>query len=289
MSDKRLEIGAVAGLIEDGMTIGIGGWGSRRKPMSLVRAIVRSRARGLTVVSFGGPDVGILCATGQARRVVQGFVSLDTIAIDPHFAARRQAGTVENIELDEAMLVSGLRAAGRRLPFEVTRAGAGSDAVELNPFIRTIVSPYEDAERLVAMPSIPLDLAMLHLHRADSRGAAVSLAPDPHFDDLFAMAASRTIVSVEQIVKTSELASNAHPSALLLNRTMVDYVVHAPAGAHFTAFPPDDARDEALQREYARSAASAEAWGTFHDRFIDVDESAYHRAVAEFAAEQATT
>jgi glutaconate CoA-transferase, subunit A len=43
-----------------GMTIGIGGWGSRRKPMSLVRAIARSGLSHLTIVSYGGPDVGLL-------------------------------------------------------------------------------------------------------------------------------------------------------------------------------------------------------------------------------------
>ncbi|MBK5289322.1 MAG: acyl CoA--acetate/3-ketoacid CoA transferase subunit alpha, partial [Acidimicrobiia bacterium] len=49
------------------MTIGIGGWGSRRKPMSLVRALARSDVKDLTVVSYGGPDLGLLCATGKVR------------------------------------------------------------------------------------------------------------------------------------------------------------------------------------------------------------------------------
>ncbi len=71
--------------LESGMTIGIGGWGSRRKPMSLVRAIVRSDLADLTIVSYGGPDIGLLCATGKARKVVYGFVSLDTIPLEPHF------------------------------------------------------------------------------------------------------------------------------------------------------------------------------------------------------------
>lgn len=288
MTDKRLDIDDVAELIGDGMTVGIGGWGSRRKPMALVRAIVRSRARDLTIVSFGGPDVGILCATGQATRVIHGFVSLDTVSIDPHFAGRREAGTIDNVELDEAMLVAGLRAAGRRLPFEVTRAGLGSDAVERNPEIRTIVSPYADAETFVAMPAIPLDLAMVHLHRADGRGAAVSLAPDAHFDDLFAMAAARTIASVEEIVQTSALLVDAPAGTTTLDRTLIDHVVEAPGGAHFTAFPPGDVRDEALQREYVASAADAEAWGRFRARFIDIDEGAYRRAVAAFAAEVAS-
>src|SRR4051812_49886717 len=98
------------------MTIGLGGWGSRRKPMALVRAIARSSLRDLTLVSYGGPDVGILCATGQVRKVVFAFVSLDSIALEPHFRNARQAGSVEALELDEGMLLLGLQAAAWRGP-----------------------------------------------------------------------------------------------------------------------------------------------------------------------------
>ena len=69
MTDKRITEDDVVAELRDGMTIGIGGWGSRRKPMSLVRAIARSEVRDLTVVSYGGPDVGLLCATGKVRKV----------------------------------------------------------------------------------------------------------------------------------------------------------------------------------------------------------------------------
>src|SRR5213594_224010 len=89
--------------LRDGMTIGIGGWGSRRKPMALVRAILRSPLRDLTVVSFGGPDVGLLCAAGKLRKVVFGFVSLDSIPLEPHFRRARESGAVEATELDEGM------------------------------------------------------------------------------------------------------------------------------------------------------------------------------------------
>ena len=77
MTDKRVTEADVVGELRDGMTIGIGGWGSRRKPMSIVREILRSDLRNLTIVSYGGPDVGMLCAAGKARKVVYGFVSLD--------------------------------------------------------------------------------------------------------------------------------------------------------------------------------------------------------------------
>ena len=75
------------------MTIGIGGWGSRRKPMALVRAILRSDLTDLTIVSYGGPDVGLLVAAGRVRRVVCGFVSLDSIPLEPHFRRAAQQGT----------------------------------------------------------------------------------------------------------------------------------------------------------------------------------------------------
>ena len=111
------------------MTIGIGGWGSRRKPMALVRAILRSPLRDLTVVSYAGPDVGLLVASGQAKRIVTGFASLDSIALEPHFRRARQDGAVELTELDEGMLHWGLLAAAHRLPFLPIRAGLGSDVL----------------------------------------------------------------------------------------------------------------------------------------------------------------
>src|SRR5205823_12603873 len=82
----------VAAELRDGMTIGVGGWGSRRKPMSLIRAIARSPVKDLTLVSYGGPDVGLLCRAGKVKRVVFAFVSLDSIPLEPHFRAARQAG-----------------------------------------------------------------------------------------------------------------------------------------------------------------------------------------------------
>jgi len=117
--------------LRDGMTIGIGGWGSRRKPMALVRAVLRSPLRNLTVVSYAGPDAGLLLASGQAARVVTGFASLDSIALEPHFRRARQAGTVELTELDEGMLHWGLLAAAHRLPFLPIRAGLGSGVLEV--------------------------------------------------------------------------------------------------------------------------------------------------------------
>ena len=85
-----MDLDDLVGELESGMTVGIGGWGSRRKPMAAVRAILRSDLRDLTIVAYGGPDVGLLCAAGKVAKVVFGFVTLDSIPTDPHFKAARQ-------------------------------------------------------------------------------------------------------------------------------------------------------------------------------------------------------
>src|SRR3954464_5901062 len=228
MRDKRMTPDEVVAELADGMTIGIGGWGSRRKPMALVRAILRSPLRDLTIVSYAGPDVGLLAASGQARRIVTGFASLDSIALEPHFRNARQAGTVELTELDEGMLHWGLLAATHRLPFLPIRAGLGSDVMRVNPQLRTVRSPYADGEELVAMPALRLDAALVHMNRADAAGNGQYLGPDPYFDDLFCLAAQRAYVSCEQIVP--RLAGP--PPTMLLNRAMVHGVTETPNGAH---------------------------------------------------------
>ena len=98
--------------------------GPRRKPMALVREIARSNLKDLTIVAYGGADVGLLCAADKVRKVVFGFVSLDVIPLEPHFRRAREQGRVDVLELDEGMLQLGLRAAAARLPFLPTRAGA---------------------------------------------------------------------------------------------------------------------------------------------------------------------
>ncbi|WP_029262096.1 MULTISPECIES: CoA transferase subunit A [unclassified Microbacterium] len=285
MSDKRVSIEEAVATIESGMTIGIGGWGSRRKPMALVREILRRDITDLTVVAFGGPDVGLLAAAGRIRRLVYGFVSLDSIPLDPLFTRTRERGGLEIEEYDEGMFVAGLRAANARLDFLPIRAGLGSDVLPANPHLRTVRSPYSDAE-YVAMPALPLDVALVHVNRADEQGNAQYLGPDPYFDDLFAMAAERTIVSAEKVVPTSALLDEGSFHTLLFSRIYASAVVEAPRGAHFTACAPDYDRDEAFQKHYAASAKDPDAWAEFEQTFLQTDEAGYHAAVARFHADR---
>ncbi|MEW2614368.1 CoA-transferase [Streptomyces sp. NPDC047880] len=287
MSDKTMTADEVVARLRSGMTIGIGGWGSRRKPMALVRALLRSDVTDLTVVSYGGPDVGLLAAAGRIRKLVAAFATLDSVPLEPHFTAARQRAAFDLVELDEAMFMWGLTAAAQRLPFLPVRAGLGSDVMRVNPHLRTVVSPYEDGEEFVAVPALRLDAALVHLNRADARGNARYLGPDPYFDDLFCQAADAAYVSCEQLVDTADLLKDAAPQSLLVERAFVTGVVQTPHGAHFTSCAPDHDRDEPFQRAYAQAARAPQTWQAFTDRFLSADEETYQAEVAAFHEERA--
>jgi glutaconate CoA-transferase subunit A len=152
--------------------------------------------------------------------------------------------------------------------------------MEINPELRAVRSPYADGEELVAMPALALDVAFVHMNRADARGNAQYLGPDLYFDDLFLGAARRRFVSCERIVAPEDFAKAGPIQTLRVNRAMVDGVVEAPGGAHPTECPPDYPRDEEHQREYAASAKSPEAWQAYQARYLALpDEAAYQAAV----------
>lgn len=277
MIDKTMTADDVVARLEDGMTIGIGGWATRRKPMALVRAILRSGLKDLTVVSYGGPDVGLLAAEGRIRKLVFAFVSLDHYPLDPHFRSARQAG-LEVLELDEGMFHLGLRAAAMRVPFLPTRIGIGTDLLR-DTAIRLVKSPYDDGETFVAAPAIRLDAALLHVHRSDVRGNVLTLSPDPFFDEVMARAADSVFVSTEKIVSTADLDIAANARFNLFERSLVSGVVEAPFGAHPTSAAPDYHIDLGHLKTYVDAAASPETWAAWRDTYVRVSDDRYLEAV----------
>jgi acyl CoA:acetate/3-ketoacid CoA transferase alpha subunit len=259
--------------------------------MAFVRALLRTDITDLTVVTYGGPDLGLLCSAGKVKRAYYGFVSLDSPPFyDPWFAKARANGAIEAREMDEGMLRCGLQAAAQRLPFLPIRAGLGSSVLDFwEGELQTVTSPYPAPggghETLIAMPALNLDAAFVHLNLGDERGNAAYTGIDPYFDDLFLMAAEKRFLSVERIVSTQELVKAVPPQALLVNRMMVDGVAEAPNGAHFTTAAPDYSRDEKFQRHYAEAASTDEGWQQFVRTFLSGSEEDYQAAVRAFKEE----
>ncbi len=260
--------------MSDGMTIGVGGWGARRKPMSLIREICKSDLKDLTVVSYGGPDVGLLCAHKKVKKLIFGFVSLDMIPLEAHFRQARQKNEIEVMELDEGMVQWGLRAAAMHLPFLPTRVGLGTDVLTHNPELKFVSSPYPDAEKLVAMPALNLDVALLHVNKSDEKGNTQIVGPDPFFDELFARAASKTFVSTEEVVTTEELGGKDGAMFNRFERSLVTGVLHSPYGAHPTSCAPNYGFDMQHLKEYSDAAKSFDEYSSkylnkTHEDYID--------------------
>lgn len=273
--NKELTATAAIAQLRDGMTVGVGGWGPRRKPMALVREILRSPLKDLTVVAYGGPEIGMLCAAGKVRKLVYGFVSLDAIPIEPWFKKAREAGGLAVCELDEGLLQWGLRAAAMRLPFLPTRVGLGTDVTTYNPDFKTLRSPYADGEVLLAMPALRLDAALLHVDLADCLGNTQIHGPDPYFDDLFARAADRCYVSCEELTGRLDLTHEKGVRCNFFERSLVTGVVHAPYGAHPTSCVPRYGWDMDHFKRYAAGAGEEQGWQKYTGEFLAGGESAY--------------
>lgn len=264
--------------IESGMTIGIGGWGPRRKPMALVRELLRSDVNDLTVVSYGGADVGMLCAAGKVKKVIFAFVSLDFIPLEPYFRQARQNGDIDILELDEGLMLQGLRAAAWGAPFIPSAVGLGTDIVKRNPQLKVIDSPYDDKEWL-AMPALKLDVSLIHVDRADERGVCQIKGPDIYMDDWFARAATATLVSCEEIVATDYFHQGDEARYVHWDRSQTSAVVPIAGGAHPTSCNPLYGFDTQHFKEYNNSAKEG-GFAAYSEKYIQQkSEQDYQQAV----------
>ena len=283
--DKQMTAAEVVAQLKDGMTIGIGGWGPRRKPMALVREILRSDLKDLTLVSYGGADVGMLCAAGKVKKVVFAFVSLDFIPLEPYFRQARQGGKLEVMEIDEGMMLLGLRAAAWGLPFMPTEVGLGTDVITQNPDIKVIDSPYDDKE-WVAMPALRLDAALIHVDRADKRGVCQIAGPDHYMDDMYARAATNTYVSCDELVESDYFKDPAVARQVFWERSATSGVVHIPGGAHPSSCSPAYGFDVAHFKAYTASAKAEGGFQGYCDQFLGASEAEYQQNVGGLEAIQ---
>lgn len=275
----------VVSQIKDGMTIGIGGWGPRRKPMALIRELLRSDVKDLTVVAYGGADVGMLCAAGKVKKVIFAFVSLDFIPLEPFFRKARQSGQIETFEVDEGMMLLGLRAAGWNLPFIPTQIGLGTDVIKVNQELKVIDSPYDDKE-WVAMPALNLDIALVHADRADTRGVCQIKGPDVYMDEQMVRAAKQAFVSVEEVVTSDYFAQNDESRSVFWERSLTTGIVHVPGGAHPTSCSPSYGFDVKHTKEYCGFAKEGGFEG-YQEKYITAKtEEEYQQLVGGIDAIQ---
>ena len=152
-----------------------------------------------------------------------------------------------------------------------------------NPGLKYVTSPYDDAEMLVAMPALNLDLAVAHVNEADRAGNSWIYGPDPFFDEWFCRAADRAMLTAEKLVETTAFDDPAKAIRMPIERSLIVKVAEAPFGAHPSSCAPDYGFD--LHHLKAYSAAVGEDWEGYRAEFVDgVDLAAYTQKVGGGAA-----
>ncbi len=273
--DKQITAKGAVGQIKDGDTIVIGGWGPTRKPMTLIREIAKSKLKDLTIMSLGALDVDLLIGAGKVKKLIFPFMSLEGAPGRlEHFNRARVEGTIEVMELSENMFISGLKAAAERLPFYPTRSGLGTDILTMNPEIVTFEAPYT-GEKLVAMPALNADVALIHANTASPEGYAQILG-DQLWDHIMVRAAKKVFVSAERIITRKQMKDDL-PNIRILS-PWVTGVVETPYGAHpGICFPEYTNPDAGHLGEYAKAAADVEAFKGYLDKYVTKvkDQAAY--------------
>lgn len=189
---------ALQGLVEDGMTLAVGGFGLCGIPEALIEALRDTGKRELTVISnnagVDGFGLGQLLTTRQIRKMISSYVGENK-----EFERQYLAGELELEFTPQGTLAEKLRAGGAGIPAFFTKTGYGTlvaEGKETREF---------DGEWYVMERSLRADVALVKAWKADKSGNLLFNKTARNFNPLAAMAAKVCVVEVEEIVELGEL------------------------------------------------------------------------------------
>jgi len=232
---QQISLTEAAELVQDGMTIALGGMTIYRRPTAFVRALLRCDPppRDLTLLCFtAGYESDLLVGAGCVSTIRSCYFGLESFGFAPMFTEAVQKGTVKILEETEASLALGIRAGISGVGFTPSHAWIGTDLPRLRPDVKTIIDPYT-SEELVAFPAIHCDLAVIHGLEGDNFGN-VCVNTNIGVDMELVYLADKVIFTVEQLVNQSERDLDS----LLIPAPGADYIAHAPKGAWPTSCYP---------------------------------------------------
>ena len=189
---------ALQGLVEDGMTLAVGGFGLCGIPEALIAALRDTGKRELTVISnnagVDGFGLGQLLTTRQIRKMISSYVGENK-----EFERQYLAGELEPEFTPQGTLAEKLRAGGAGIPAFYTKTGYGTlvaEGKETREF---------DGEWYVMERSLRADVALVKAWKADKSGNLLFNKTARNFNPLAAMAAKVCVVEVEEIVEIGEI------------------------------------------------------------------------------------
>ncbi|MFN2459744.1 MAG: CoA transferase subunit A [Candidatus Velthaea sp.] len=284
MSGKLTSLSdAVTRLVCDGDRISAACGLEARIPFAAGHEIIRQGKRDLTLVGpISDALYDQLIGAGCARAVEAAWIGNVGTGLGHNFRRAVERGEphpLAVVDYTNFTLALGLRAAGEGVPFAVTCSISGTGFAAQTHAFRPIDDPF-GGEPLIAVKAIPLDVAIVHVQRADPSGNAHV------FGNLgttleSVRAARRCIVTAEEIVEPAVLREQ--PNATVVPGFLVDAVVHEPGGAHPSPVLGKHERDHAFFAAYADASRTAEGWRAWRAQWIDgvSDRAAYVARLAE--------
>lgn len=209
---------ALEGLVEDGMTLAVGGFGLCGIPEALIAALRHSGKKNLTAISnnagVDGFGLGLLLETRQISKMISSYVGENK-----EFERQYLAGELQLEFTPQGTLAEKLRAGGAGIPAFYTRTGYGTlvaEGKETRQF---------NGEWYVMEESLTADIALVKAWKADKAGNLLFRKTARNFNPLAAMAGKVCVVEVEEIVETGEL----DPDQIHLPGIYVQRIVHNPS------------------------------------------------------------
>ena len=188
---------ALDGLLVDGMTIAVGGFGLSGNPTDLIEVVRDSGITGLTIVSnnmgVDGKGLGLLLENNQVSKVLGSYVGENRL-----FAEQYLNGELEVEFVPQGTLAERLRAGGAGIPGFYTATGVGTPVAEGKP------QEVFDGRTYLLERGIVADLALVHAHTADREGNLIYRRSARNFNPLVAMAGRRTVVDAEVVLPEGE-------------------------------------------------------------------------------------
>jgi 3-oxoacid CoA-transferase subunit A len=184
---------ALAGVVADGMTIAVGGFGLSGNPTNLIRALRDTGAKDLTIVSnnmgVDGKGLGLLLENEQVKKVVASYVGENKL-----FAEQYLSGELEVEFAPQGTLAERLRAGGAGIPGFYTPTGVGTPIAEGKPEAEF------DGRRVILERGIVADIALVRARWADAAGNLRYRLTARNFNPLVATAGKLTIAEAEEII-----------------------------------------------------------------------------------------
>jgi 3-oxoacid CoA-transferase subunit A len=181
---------AIAGIVSDGMTVAVGGFGLCGNPFDLIEALRDTGARDLTIVSnnmgVDGQGLSLLLENNQVRKVIASYVGGNQL-----FAERTLAGDLDVEFVPQGTLAERLRAGGAGVPAFYTPTGVGTQVARDKP------TAVFDGRTCILERAIVADVALVHAYRADREGNLTYRQTARNFNPLVASAGRITITESE--------------------------------------------------------------------------------------------